>query len=143
MSIEAPILAAMVTASATLISKGIEWVGKRDVDSSAKAKQVVAEAYDQLREKLTDGSVSALKILESGENFPVFQIRRRLHPQLVLTEDIAHAFDGEFRYRLEYLRHCGAVTLIGGSEYGITSVGQAFLEEARRRRDYFKVLFPA
>jgi hypothetical protein len=143
MSIQAPILAAMVTASATLVSKGIEWVGNRDKDSSSKAKQVVNEAYDQLKEKFTDGSVTVLKVLESGENLAVFQIRQKLHPQLVLNEDVARTFDGEFRYRLEYLRHCGAVTLIGGAEYGITSVGQAFLEEARLRRDYYRVLFGA
>ena len=139
--IEAPILAAMVTASATLISKGIEWVGRRDARSADSAKQVVGEAYDQLRLALTDSCTKILRLLEGGDNERIQSIRERLYPNLVLPDVVKSEFDAEFRYRMEYLKNCGVVTLVGGSEYGITAVGRAFIEEARRRKDYYRVLF--
>lgn len=139
--IEAPVLAAMVTASATLVSKVVDWIGKRDDGKGAvQAKKVVDEAYDQLRVGFTDGCVRVLKILEGGENKMISQVREKLYPDTKLPSEFVQVFDSEFRYRLEFLRHCGAVALIGGSEYGITRVGQAFLAEARHRKDYYAVL---
>jgi len=140
--IEAPILAAMITGSATLLSKAIDWVGKRnDGKAASDAKLVVDEAYDQLREGFTDGCVRVLMILEKGENRMAHQIREKFYPKLRLNPDDMRAVDSEFRYRLEYLRHSGALAFIGGSEYGITAIGQAFLEEARKRKHYYDVLF--
>ena len=143
MILEAPILAAMVTASATLISKAIEWVGKRDDSNKgdSQARKVVDEAYDQLKVGFTDPCVRVIKILEAGENKLPFQIREKLYPELKLPPELMHPFDAEFRYRLEYLRYCGALTLIGGSEYGITRVGKTFLAKAREEKDYYNVLF--
>jgi hypothetical protein len=137
------VIAALITAGGALVGKTLEWVGRRDDKAQADAQTVVTKVYDTLRLNFTDGCVQVLKLLESGENQATFQIRGRLYPNLNLDNAIERQFDGEFKYRLEYLRLNGVVTLVGGSEYGITRLGQAFLEEARKRRDYFKVLFGA
>ena len=138
---EPSVIAAVVSAAGTLLGKVIEWAGRRDDAAQKQAKEVIEKAYDALKANFTDGAVTVLKVLENGENQAPFQIRHRMYPALTLSKDQEPQFDGEFRYRLEYLRLNGVVTLVGGSEYGITRLGQAFLEEARRRRDYYRVLF--
>ena len=138
---EAHIIAALVTASGGLLGKIIEWASRRDSKATADADRVIDKTYDVLRGGLTDGCVQVLRLLESGENQAPFQIRAKLYPSLQLKPDILHQFDAEFRYRLEYLRTYGVLTMVGGSEYGITRLGQSFLMHARGKRDYYKVLF--
>jgi hypothetical protein len=135
------VIAALVSASGALLGKVIEWVGRKDDAAQEQAKEVIGKTYDTLRANFTDGCVTALKLLENGEAQMPYRIRERMYPQLNLPQDVVDQLDGEFRYRLEYLRLNGVVTLVGAIEYGITRLGQAFLAEARRRRDYYKVLF--
>ncbi len=141
--LEAPVLAALVTATGKLIGKAIEWASTKDAKADAQAKEVLNEVYDKLQDYFTDHCVKVLLALENGSYQPIYELRARVHPTLQLPEGAMNQFDGEFRYRLEYLRLSGVVTLVAGSEYRITRLGQAFLEEARRRRDYNKVLFAA
>ena len=135
------IIEALVSAAGKLLSKVIESASERDDAAHEQAKKVIKKTYGVLRGNFTDGAVRILKMLEDGRNRMVFQIRQSMYPTLKLPQNIEHQFDGEFRYRLEYLRLNGVVYFIGGSEYAITRLGQAFLEEARRRRAYPDVLF--
>ncbi len=75
MLLEAPVLAAMVTASASLLSKAIEWVGHRSPKEANDAKEIVDEAYSPLKGRLTGGCVRVLKMLEGGEYRMISQIR--------------------------------------------------------------------
>ncbi len=135
----ATILPALITASPKLIEIAIQlWRGK-DVD--AETKKVLDQAYDKLIDYFTDHCVKVLLALEEGIFLPIPDLRSRLHPGLQLPEAAIYQFDSEFKYRLEYLRLTGVVALVAGSEYRITRLGRAFLNEARRRRDYSKVLF--
>lgn len=138
---EPTVIVAVVSAAGGLLGKVIEWVGRKDDKASEDAKSVVLKAYDTLKLNFTDGCVRVLKQLESGENQASFQIRSKLHPSLQLTPELERVLDGEFKYRLEYLRLNGVLAMVGGSEYGITRLGQAFLQEARSRKDYYNVLF--
>lgn len=138
---EPTVIAALVSVAGGALSKVIDWASKRDDAADRQAKKVVGKAYDLLKGNFTDGAVRVLKVLEDGRNRMPFQIRQSVYPELKLAQDEKDQFDGEFRYRLEYLRLNGVVGIVGGSEYVITRLGQAFLEEARRRRDYPNVLF--
>jgi hypothetical protein len=137
--IEAPILAAMITASATLLSKAVDWIGKSKGGAS-DAQKVVDKVYDQLREEFTDGCVQVLKILEAGQLKRASQVRAAFYPKLTEPAGAIEALNSEFRYRLEFLRHCGVLARISGVEYGITAVGLAFLAEARKQHHYDDVL---
>ena len=79
-------------------------------------------------------------MLESGSLMFPTQIRERYYPDLFPNPGLTQ-LDKEFGYRMDYLRLHGVVTLIPGGEVGITSLGFAFLAEARRRRDYQEQLF--
>ena len=143
---EAPIIAALVTAGGSLIGKLLEVGGRysrNDPEADKKAGDVTAQLYDTLKQQITDGSFEILLKLESGENQTPFQIVRRMYPSLSLDREMENLFMGEFRYRLEYLKIIGLLTMVGGSEYAITRVGSAFVEEARKRRDYYRKLYPA
>ena len=139
---EATVIAAVVSAAGGLLEKVIEWASPKGDDDKAntQAQAVVIKAYDTLRTNFTDGCVRVLKLMESGEIQPPNKIRALLYPTLHLVGEAEEHFDGEFKYRLEYMRLNGVLTMVGGSEYGITHLGQAFLEEARKRRAYYSVL---
>jgi hypothetical protein len=137
---EPTIIAAVVTASGGLLSKMIEWASKSNDDAHKKATKVIGKTYDVLKGNLTDGAVRVLKFLEDGRNRMLIQLRQSMYPALNLAQNEEGQFNHEFRYRMEYLRLNGVVSFVGGSEYAITRLGQAFLEEARRRRDYPDVL---
>jgi hypothetical protein len=139
---DSTIIAAVVTAAGALLEKAVElFAGNRDKKRQAPAEQVIQDTYDTLRGNLTDGCVKALKLLESGSLLYPGMIRQKFYPTLQLPAEPLQTLDHEFRYRLEYLRLNGVVTLVAGGEYGITRLGLAFLEEARRRRDYYDLLF--
>jgi hypothetical protein len=140
-NVEATILNALIATTPTLIGKAIEWYKGKDEDADAEAKKIIKKAYDKLRNYFTDHYVKVLLALGNGIGLPIHELRGRIHPRLQLAGKAIHKFDGEFRYRLEYLRLTGVITLVAASEYRITRLGQAFLEEVRRRRDYNEVLF--
>lgn len=139
---EPTIIAAVVSAAGSLLGKVIElYAGNRDTRTQEQAASVIQKTYETLKGNLTDGCVRVLKLLESGSLLYSWMIRERFYPTLQLPQEHLQELDSEFRYRLEYLRLNGVVTLVAGSEYGITRLGLAFLVEARRRRDYYGELF--
>ena len=135
---EPTIIAAIVSAGGALLGKVIEeFAGKPDPGAQKQASEVIKKTYETLKGNLTTGCVRILKLLESGSPLYPKQIREKYYPELQIPEDhLKEKLDTEFRYRMEYLRLNGVVTLIAGREYGITRLGLAFLEESRRRRDY-------
>jgi hypothetical protein len=136
------IIAAVVTASGSLLGKVIElFAGKRDPKTQEQAASVIQKTYDTLKGNLTGGCVRVLMLLESGSLLYPAMIRERYYPALLAPQEYMKPFDAEFRYRMEYMRLNGIVTLVAGGEYGITRLGLAFLEEARRRRDYPDQMF--
>lgn len=135
------VIAAIATAAGNVIGKVIEYAAGKDDKANADAQKVAVKVYDVLHTNFTDGCVEVLKLMEGGENQLPSQIRDRLYPTFHLEGDAEDHFEREFRYRLEYMRLNGVLTLIGGIEYGISRLGQAFLQEARKRRDYRSVLF--
>ena len=140
--VEPTIIAAIVSAAGALLGKAIElFAGKRDPTAQKQASRVIEKTYETLKGNLTGGCVRVLKLLESGSLLYPPLIRQKYYPNLQLPEDHLKELDSEFRYRLEYLRLNGVVTLVAGGEYGITRLGLAFLEEARHRRDYYADLF--
>ena len=139
--ISPPVIAALVTAAGNVIGKIITWIGERGANGKADADAAIEKAYPTLRGAFTDGCVRILKVLENGQLAHAPIIRQRVYTDLALPDNIVSAFEGELRYRLEYMRLHGVLAPVGPTEYGITSLGLAFLEQARRRRDYYNVLF--
>jgi hypothetical protein len=139
--LNSPVIAALVSAAGSVIGKIITWVGEKGDSGKADADVAIQEAYATLRGAFTDGCVRILKALENGQLAHALMVRQRDYTDLILPDHLIAAFDGELRYRLEYMRLHGVLATVGPTEYGITSLGQAFLEEARRRRDYPNVLF--
>jgi hypothetical protein len=137
----ATVISAVVNAAGTLVGKVIELYKKSDAQADEKTSQVIEKVYDTLRANLTGGCVKILKMLESGSSFYPNRLREKFYPCLMIPSELVAEFDTEFRYRMAYLRLNGVVTLIADREYGITRLGHAFLEEARRRKDYFEELF--
>jgi len=136
-----PVIAALVTVLGSNISKIIRWIGERDHNGKADADAAIEKAYATLRGAFTDGCVRILKTLESGQLAHPRRLRQSIYADIVLPDKAAAAFEGELRYRLEYMRLHGVLARVGPTEYGITSLGQAFLEQARKRRDYYDLLF--
>jgi hypothetical protein len=136
-----PVIAALVTVAGNVIGKIITWIGERGADGKAEADAAIEKAYPTLRGAFTDGCVRILKALENGQLAHAPRIRQLVYTELALPDNMVSAFEGELRYRLEYMRLHGVLAPVGPTEYGITSLGQAFLEQARRRRDYYNVLF--
>jgi hypothetical protein len=107
----------------------------------SEADAVVEKTYGTLHSAFTGGCVKILKALEYGDLADPPRIRELAYPDLKLPENLVSKFDGELRYRLEYMRLHGVVAPVGPTEYGITDLGQSFLARARRKRDYHNVLF--
>lgn len=140
--VDPTIIAAVVTASGSFLGKLVDvYANTSDTKTRERAASVAQRVYEPLKGNLTGGSVRLLKLLESGSLLYPQMIRKRMYPELQIPSEYQQAFDGEFRYRLEYLRLNGLVQLVAGAEYGITVLGLAFLQEARRRRDYMAELF--
>ena len=135
-----PVIAALVTTAGGVISKIITWIGQRDENRKADADAVIEKTYATLRGAFTDGCVRVLKAIENGQLAHPHRMRRLVYSDLSLPDKVATAFEGELRYRLECMRLHGVITPVGPTEYGITSLGQAFLEQARRKRDFSNVL---
>ena len=136
------IFAVVSAATRTTIQAIIAAFGTTDADE--EAARVIEKTYDVLKLNLTGGCARLLKLLETASLTDTLyrppQIRKQLYPSLRMSDDNLDAFDGEFRYRLEYLKLNGLVELVSGTEYGISRLGLAFLAEARRRRHFTKEL---
>jgi hypothetical protein len=131
-----------VTAAGSVLAKCLEvFTGAPDPKSQDQVREVMGETYDTLRGLMTDGCVKVLRRLESGSLLYPQMIRESLYPNIEMPTEAMTFLDKEFGYRLEYLRQCGVLNQVAGREYGITRLGLAFLEEARRRKDYYQVLF--
>ncbi len=148
MAIEPMITAVLTKAAGDLLSKVIDrwWpsgVKKEEISADQDASSIMSKpgVYDALRRGLTDNCVHVLKFLEDGENRSVHQIREHLHPNLKFSAKAIREFDGEFYYRLEYLLNLGLLAR-AGSEYAMSRLGWAFVQEARSKKDYYKVFFP-
>jgi hypothetical protein len=139
---EASIIVAVVAAAGELLGKVLErFGGDRDPAAEVEVRQVAGDVYETLSQNLSGGCVRIMKMLESGTLRRLQQLREKFYPDVELPADDLSKLDSEFRYRLEYLRQNGVVTLVAGSEYGITRLGLAFLGEARLRKDYYEELF--
>jgi hypothetical protein len=134
--VTATIIAAVVNASGTVLTSVIGLFANREIKGEEQARQVIDKTYETLKGNLTGGSVQVLKQLEGGSLLYSDMLRKRLYPDLSESPEFLRAFDAEFRYRLEYLIVNGVITFVPPSEYGISRLGRAYLEEARRRKDY-------
>jgi hypothetical protein len=143
--VEPIIIAAVVQASGGLLQTVISlyYGGDRDAETRKHAARIIQKTYETLHWNLTGGCVRVLKLLEPGHLLYASMVRESYYPNLQVLQEHLEPLDKEFGYRLEYLRLHGVVDRVGGfdPEYGITQLGLAFLEEARRRRDYQDVLF--
>lgn len=141
MSLEAPIIAAMITAGANVATSIFQkWSGFR-TQADAEVEAFTEEHYDTYRALLTDHSVVILKKMEDGQNHDLAELRNCIYPTLTFPsyqDEII--FNKEFEYRLRFLEAIGIITQ-PSSEYYITSAGKAFIDRARIKRDYFRVLF--
>jgi hypothetical protein len=135
--VEPTLVAAVVSAAGALLEKALEvFAGARDPKAQEQLAGVIHGIYPPLKVNLTPGCLRVLRSLEAGGLMYPWMLRERFYPKLQLPQEQLKELDREFRYRLEYLRLHGVVALIAGGEYGISRLGLAFLEEARRRRDY-------
>ena len=134
--VTATIIAAVVNASGAVLTSVIGLFANREIKGEEQARQVIDKTYETLKGNLTGGSVQVLKQLEGGSLLYSDMLRKRLYPALSESPEFLRAFDAEFRYRLEYLKVNGVITFVPPSEYGISRLGMAYLEEARRRKDY-------
>lgn len=139
--ISAPVIAALVPLAGSAIGKIITWIGNRKGNEKADADAVIEKTYATLRSAFTDGCVRVLHAIENGQLAHATRMRELVYADLPLPPSCTQAFEGELRYRLEYLRLHGVLAPVGPSEYGITSLGEAFLEQARRKHHYSNVLF--
>jgi hypothetical protein len=143
--VEPTIIAAVVSASGRLLGQVIQtYGGAHDPKAQEAANKVIQRTYETLKGNFTDGCVRILKLLEDGNGKYPEMIRENYYPTLLSSqgsEAYMQALNREFEYRMEYLRLNGVVNHVAGREYFITRLGLAFLEEARRKRDYYGVLF--
>jgi hypothetical protein len=135
------IISVIVDVAGDLLRKVVDWIGSRkDPDADENARKVVEKVYETLKTNLAPHCVKILKLLEIDDYQPPSEIRKYIHPNLNMDKETEEKFDGEFRYRLEYMRQNGVIAFMGGNEYRLTRLGQAFLAKARSLHDYPSVL---
>lgn len=138
---EAPILAAMITAGANLASTMFQKWSRKPAAEETAVQNFVGAHYDTLRALLSDHCVLILKKMEDGQNHDLAELRSWLYPDLALPSyEEQVLFEKEFEYRLRFMEAVGVITK-PTSEYYITDVGMSFVQQARRNRDFFRVLF--
>ena len=117
-----------------------EWSAARTTDAAQKKVEAwLSKHYDVLSKAVTNNSARALAMCEYGKRFRIDQLRQVIHDELDFSDAQLILFDREFHYRAEYLVLLGVLSS-GMREYHITSLGVAFLAEARRRGHYSDVL---
>ncbi len=135
---EPAIIASMINAFATIGTRVFEkWSNRPRSPEDDKIDERLEEYYDTLRACLTDHCVAVLKRLEDGQNRTAGELVGTIYPRL---ENTTRELETEFDYRLRYMESLGVVTR-PTTEYFITPLGVSFLQKARGRKDFFRVLF--
>ncbi len=139
---ETQIALAIISTAGAFANKLLEvWNKTPDGHKQTKQEKKIQSAltttiekhYTDLQSALTTDSVKILHYMEPGDPVKEKEVWKYLFPKKKKYVD-------EFEYRLRYLEALGLVK--GGirSEYRITRLGRAFLEEARRRGDFKRAL---
>ena len=137
---EPAIILAIVEAAASFGTALLKRWKRSDPQDPVQAEGIrtaVKSHYDDLQAGVTVRLAKILKFLRDSDIEPrVLPIRRFVYSDLQLDVEEARRFDNEFKYRLEYLTAIGLIRRMGASEYALTNLGAAFLEEAKSRGDY-------
>ena len=133
------IVAALITSGSGLLPDIFKGKSGGPAPQQGGSDQPPLVHYDVLRSMLTDNCVAILRRLESGMNLPRSALVSVVYPKLHEGEK-KRLLTREFSYRMDYLTLLGLISRVR-SEYTITELGLAFLQEARIRKHYGKVLF--
>jgi hypothetical protein len=127
------VIASIITAAGGLASKMLEfWKhAPEDKDVEALAANIVATHYEGLKDGVTNESMTIIRCLENGEQWRPIQLWRKVFDAAPEEPRALHEFD----YRLKYLETIGLIRE-GLNSYRITSLGKAFSNEARLRKEY-------
>jgi hypothetical protein len=135
---DAVVVSSMITAGAKIGTWLFDkWSGQ---PSDKEAQSFIDEHYDVLRGLTSDNCMRLLKRMEDGQNRSVDDLLAHLYPGNALVSAEYGRLRSEFEYRLFFMSLAGLV-IRPTREFYVTEVGKAFLNKARERRDYFKVLF--
>lgn len=137
------IIGAIIKTAGSIASQMLQkWDFKAATDpAQKKVDKFVKSNYAKFQANLTKNCIKVLLITESGENFSVKELRKKVFPRLKFKQEkIERKYDKEFAYRLEFLTAMGILAR-AHREYHITRLGVSFLGEARKRKDYYEILF--
>lgn len=136
---DAAVVAAMITAGTKISTSLFEkWSGQSE---DQKTRDFVEQHYNSLKGLLSDNCVRLLKRMEDGQNRTASDLITHLYPEQAKNFSAElERLQSEFEYRLFFMSLAGVI-IRPTREYCITEVGKAFLNSARERKDYFKVLF--
>ncbi|MBO0358614.1 hypothetical protein J0X19_11715 [Hymenobacter sp. BT186] len=126
------ILSAIIGALATFGAEVFSKYAPGKSETKKEADKAVDEVYANLVTQITKGNIKALKILDKEESQSPEQVREKMYPSIFLVGKQEKEFDGEFRYRLEYLRVLGLTYTHSGTEYSLTALGKSFLNRYKR-----------
>lgn len=140
---EPTVTVALIAAGAKLFKTFIQvWSTSRGIDNTQKkVKKWISANYDSLHDCLSTDSVNLLADIDGGKRQGLADFINVLYPKHRLRKRALGLLQREFRYRLEFLvllgvlRHLPAIGC-----YELTRLGVAFLEQARAKRHYRKVL---
>ncbi len=113
---------------------------KENTGGQAQADKAIKKFYSTLQKAFNDNCVRVLKEMEYGQRVHAGRIRQLLYGDLKSSNKGVGPLEAELNYRLKYMRMHGVLVLVGDTEYQITNLGKAFLNEARRHREYIDVL---
>ena len=133
------VIAAMISAGTKVgMSLFDRWSGRTD---DQKARAFVEKHFDAFRKLTSDNCMRLLKHMEDGQNRTVAELIVHLYPEFKKfpVEEREH-LRSEFEYRLFFMSLAGLITRPTRVFY-ITEAGKAFVNEARKRWEYSKVLF--
>jgi hypothetical protein len=137
------IAAAIVTASGglakVLLQKVLEMAGRSSPD--AETEKVVSNVYEKVADAVSPNSLRALVVLQDIGAFQLpEQIAERAQKLASRQEPNGKPFEPDITYRLRYLCLLG-LARVGTSDFALTRLGAAFIEQARRDKSRYTLVF--
>jgi hypothetical protein len=143
MALDPTVAAAIVTAAGGLakvtLQKLLELAGRTSPD--AETERVISKVYEKLADAVSPNSLRALIVLQDVGSFQLpEQIAEQAQRLANRQEPKGKPFEPDITYRLRYLCLLG-LARVGTSDFALTRLGAAFVEQARRDRQRYTRVF--